>query len=140
MLFNTALKACAQAGEARRAGEWHRRLRREGIRLNAKTYGKLIEAAAKARARLGAHEAVSSPTQGPKSARGSGLVGSMCAESCSKLRRDVRCPSLWLLIYRASRNNLPPSSAAHASRTHELTLEGRSWRVRTKDVLVRLVF
>ncbi|CAE8742320.1 unnamed protein product, partial [Polarella glacialis] len=48
MLYNTVLKAMSNSGDAVAATEWHERMRREGIRLNSKHFGKLIEAAAQA--------------------------------------------------------------------------------------------
>ena len=47
MLFNTVIKACANAGDLTRAEQWQQRMEASGIAANAKHYGKLIEAAAK---------------------------------------------------------------------------------------------
>merc|ERR1719506_2045256 len=47
MVYNTLLKACANSGEVHRATAWYRRMTSESIRVNHKTFGKVIEAAAK---------------------------------------------------------------------------------------------
>eukprot|EP00440_Ansanella_granifera_P055566 gb/GFBE01060232.1/.p1 GENE.gb/GFBE01060232.1/~~gb/GFBE01060232.1/.p1 ORF type:complete len:246 (+),score=46.25 gb/GFBE01060232.1/:1-738(+) len=48
MLCNTLLKAYANAGEFGGAAAWYEECRKQGVRVNAKTFGKLIESAAKA--------------------------------------------------------------------------------------------
>jgi len=47
VVLNLVLKACAKRGDPRKAVAWFCRLREAGVRANVKTYGKLIEAAAK---------------------------------------------------------------------------------------------
>ncbi|CAJ1412917.1 unnamed protein product [Effrenium voratum] len=48
MLYNTMLKAMANAGDVFGAEKMYSRMRAEGVRLNSKFYGKLLETAAKA--------------------------------------------------------------------------------------------
>jgi len=47
MLYNTVLKACARSGDVARAEHWHDTMVNEGVQVNHKSFGKLIEAAAK---------------------------------------------------------------------------------------------
>eukprot|EP00927_Polykrikos_kofoidii_P035038 TRINITY_DN29618_c0_g1_i1.p1 TRINITY_DN29618_c0_g1~~TRINITY_DN29618_c0_g1_i1.p1 ORF type:complete len:677 (-),score=64.65 TRINITY_DN29618_c0_g1_i1:19-1830(-) len=48
MLHNTGLKAFANAGDLEGARRWHTRMEKAHVRVNSKTYGKLMEASAKA--------------------------------------------------------------------------------------------
>eukprot|EP00933_Yihiella_yeosuensis_P050464 TRINITY_DN4824_c0_g2_i1.p1 TRINITY_DN4824_c0_g2~~TRINITY_DN4824_c0_g2_i1.p1 ORF type:complete len:546 (+),score=75.49 TRINITY_DN4824_c0_g2_i1:143-1780(+) len=48
MLFNTMIKACANAAEPSRAESWYEKLLADGITPNKETFGKLSEASAKA--------------------------------------------------------------------------------------------
>jgi len=45
-LCNLVLKACGRSGDEQRAAEWIRRMRRSGVRANARSFGKLLTAAA----------------------------------------------------------------------------------------------
>jgi len=48
MLFNTMIKACAKAGNPAEAMHYHGLMLAAGVSPNLETFGKLIEAAAKA--------------------------------------------------------------------------------------------
>merc|ERR1712226_1340051 len=49
MLYNTMLKACARAANLDRAEFWFSEMERLNVELNHKTFGKLIDVAAKAK-------------------------------------------------------------------------------------------
>ncbi|CAK0853134.1 unnamed protein product, partial [Prorocentrum cordatum] len=48
LLYNTVLKAMANRGDQSRAREWYDRMRKDDIRINFQTFGKLMEASMKA--------------------------------------------------------------------------------------------